>query len=69
MASCIAILGRAGGCHILLNSAVDFLETCATKHWVLINWSRTWVNVDVVGEKKRVEVFQMYLEMGDELDL
>ena len=51
MASCIAILDGVGRCRILLNVTVDFIGTYSVKHWVLIKWSWTWVNLDVVEEK------------------
>ena len=52
---CIAILIRAGRHHILLRPSVDFLGADSAEHWVLVDWSQSWINFDIAGEKEQFQ--------------
>ena len=49
MIMCAAILVGAGRCHVLLWPSVNFSGADGTEYWVLVDWSRTWINFDVAG--------------------
>ena len=51
MTLCIAVFFEAGRCHILLNPSVNLVGSYGAKHWILTDWLRPWINLDVVGQK------------------
>ena len=53
MTTCIKILVGAGRRHILLRRSVNFLGADGAEHWVLVDWSWSWINFDVAGEKQQ----------------
>ena len=45
----IAVFVGACGCHILLNPLANFVGAYGAEHWVLVDWSRSWINLDVAN--------------------
>ena len=60
MTSCNTISVGACRCGILLNPTINFVGAYGAKHWVLIDWSRSWINLEIAGKK-------LELEMGEGL--
>ena len=64
MTTCIAILVGAGRRHILLRSSVNFFGADGAEHWFLVDWSRSWINIDVAGEKQQFRSISYVVEDG-----